>query len=217
MDLATAQRYAAKISTWLIPHTERLFITGSIRRDRISPADIDICCIAKSTVYRDMFQVETGRQNHLWMFLRSYVDNFDQRTLKPGQAKPEITSGFDHPGKRMTLTLPSCQLDIWFADETNWANKLLNSTGSAEHNIWIADRATARGLHWYVSEGLAKIADLRAHKLLDHPHAPREARKLGLILPSPDETAFYAHLGLQFIDPKNRELPWLLKNIDSGL
>src|SRR6185503_215893 len=95
------------------------------------------------------FQHETGRQNHVWMFLNTYVQTFNSADLKPGQQLPKITAGAQPEGKhlkRMTVTLPGgqtgpVQLDLWFADETNWANKVLNSTGSVEHNIWLAARA----------------------------------------------------------------------------
>ena len=80
MTLILAQRYAAKLFTWLQPNTERVMIAGSIRRERPEPADIDLCVIPKLTIYRDMFGAETGRQNHCWMFLQNYVANFNPAT-----------------------------------------------------------------------------------------------------------------------------------------
>ena len=213
MTLILAQRYAAKLFTWLQPNTERVMIAGSIRRERPEPADIDLCVIPKLTIYRDMFGAETGRQNHCWMFLQNYVANFNPATLNRGQQLPQVLTGGDRAGHRMTVQLRTVQLDLWFADAESWASKLINSTGSKDHNVWLSERAADRGLHWFVSYGLAELDKVRpqAH------NEGRRARDAGLILPAKDETEFYARLGLAYIRPQDRELPWLIKNIDSGL
>jgi DNA polymerase/3'-5' exonuclease PolX len=218
MNLQTAQCYARHILVWLAPTAERCFITGSIRRERPAPADVDLCLIPKLTIYRDMFQVEQGRQNHTWQLLVNYVNNFSPAALKSGQQQPKLLTGGDKAGHRMTIQLLACQLDLWFASEQNWVSKQVNSTGSKEHNIWVAQRCVDRGLHWFVSHGLARLADLHQAGIPTHAHdAPKRARAAGLILPCKDESDFYAHLGLAYIRPQDRELPWLTQNIDSGL
>ena len=218
MNLPTAQKYATDILNWLQPTWLRCEITGSIRRQRPSPNDVDLCLIPKETIYQDLLGHVTGRQNHTWMFLKSYVNNFPARTLKSGQRHPAILTGGDSPGHRMTLQLPSCQLDLWFADESNWSSKLIQSTGSKEHNIWLAQRAADKGLHWFVSQGLARLDALDHQGIQVAIHdAPRRARAAHLILPALDETEFYKYLDLAWIEPQNRELPWLQKHIDSGL
>ena len=217
MNLATASAFAAKLVTWLQPTCQRCEITGSIRRQRPECADVDLCIIPKETIYQDLLGHVTGRQNHAWLFIVNYVNNF-HRPLAPGQKHPKILAGGESAGQRMTVQLPACQLDIWFATDESWAGKMVNSTGSMEHNIWLAQRATARDLHWFVSQGLARLDALDHHGIVPAIHdAPRRARAANLILPAADEAAFYHHLGLAFIEPQNRELPWLKQNIDSGL
>jgi DNA polymerase/3'-5' exonuclease PolX len=194
MNLDLAQNRATKLVDWLRPSCERIEIAGSIRRQRPECADIDLVIIPKCTVYVDMFGVETGRQNHAWMHLVNYVNNAELRSpvQAPNACRPHIDSGDGAPGRRMTIQLYTCQLDIWFANESTWGSTLIHATGSKEHNIWIAERANQRNGHWRPFEGLT----------------------LG---PTPTETELYRLLGLAFIDPLNRELPWLNKHLNFGL
>ena len=218
MLLQTANKYAVDIHNWLKPTWTRCEITGSVRRQRPQCSDIDLCLIAKATTYKDLLGVEIGTQNHTWQFLVNYVNNFNPRSMKPGQRLPEILTGADRAGHRMTIQIPACQLDIWFARENNWACKLINSTGSMEHNIWLAQRAADHGLHWFVSEGLARLHQLKDAGIgVKDYQAGQLARAAGLILDTPDESAFYQALGLRWIEPANRELPYLKRHIDSGL
>jgi DNA polymerase/3'-5' exonuclease PolX len=195
MTLATAQKYAAQIVEWLLPNCERIEIAGSIRRQRPEVNDIDIVCIPKQTVYTDMFKVETGRQNHLWMFLINYVNNHPSRNVVASVATGErvrIIQG-DQPGcKQMIIQLPKVQLDLWFADESNFASRLLMRTGSKEHNIWFAQRAQDRGGKWNPYEGL----------WLNNRR-----------LPAATEADLYTALGVSPVDPINRELHWVQRQV----
>lgn len=218
MKLDLARKYAVDIHNWLKPTWHRCEITGSIRRQRPQCADVDLCLIPQETVYKDLLGHISRIHNHTWQFLVNYVNNFKPASLKNGQQFPKILAGGDRAGHRMTIQLPACQLDLWFASEETWACKMVNSTGSKEHNIWIAQRAADRGLHWFVSQGLARLEALQHHDLAPALYnAPSRARADGLILPAITESDFYVHLGLAFIEPVNRELPWLTKHIDSGL
>lgn len=215
MTLDLARKYSARIYAWLQPTTERVMITGSIRRERPQCADVDLCVIPKTTVYRDLFGNVTGTQNHCWQFLVNYVQNYrpgqgaGRDPAAPARLPAQLLAGGDHPGQRLTVQLPACQLDLWFATPETWASVLIQSTGSREHNQWLAGRAQERGLHWFVTQGLAPLAKVDPRQ----PGAPRRARDAGHILPAADETQFYSHLGLAHIDPRHRELPWLQKNI----
>lgn len=183
MNLPTAQRYAAQIVTWLAPYCERIEIAGSIRRGLAHCNDVDLVCIPKEEIQRDMFGTETARKNLLWEFLHAHV----------ASGKATFKSGGNQPGKFCILQLKSCQLDVYFATPETWATRLLCRTGSKEHNIFLAQRAQARGHKWEPYEGYS-IANI--------------------IVPVETEEALYAAcFKLPFIEPKNREAPWLAKNI----
>jgi DNA polymerase/3'-5' exonuclease PolX len=189
LPLTTARRYADHIVTWLSPYCERIEIAGSIRRQRPTCGDIDLVIIPKITDNRDMLNELISRQNHCWEFLRDYVAS------KAGTAcAPSFSSGGERPGKYAILQLPKCQLDVWFADRATWATRLLCRTGSKEHNIWLAQRAQARGYHWQPSDGLQRD------------------NETVLTL---SESVIYGLLGLDPIDPVNREAAWIRQNVES--
>lgn len=206
MDLPLATKYAAKILVWLTPFCDRIEIAGSIRRQRPQCADVDIVCIPKYKIDHDLFQAEQNRTNLLWEHLAHYVQNYkpDYGTAFdasiPGKdavpCVPKILQGEQPGGMQMIIDLPKCQLDLWFTDADSFASRFIQRTGSKEHNVWLAERALRYGLSWKPSSGLYK-GDER--------------------LPSLTEADLYAHLGLKFIHPINREIDWLRKHIDSGL
>lgn len=75
------------------------------------------------------------------------------------------------------------QVDLWFCTQLTWGTVLLCRTGSKEHNIWLAQQALARGGHWNPHHGLF----LRGEMV------------------TATEAAIYAALGLEYIEPSQRE------------
>lgn len=188
MNLATAQKYADAIEAFLSPYFERAEIAGSVRRQRPNCNDIDIVCIPKVEIEKDMFGTVTGEKNMLWEFLASYVAS--------GQAK--FQSGGNVPGKFAILQLNKCQLDVYFATPETFATRLLCRTGSKEHNIFIATHAQDEGYKWEPYEGLRKLSD-------------------NTILPVTTEAEIYRALRLEYIVPDNREEDWIIKNLGFDL
>ena len=192
MKLFIAKHYADKIVGWLSPHCERIAIAGSIRRGRPECADVDLVVIPKHNPDVDLLGQSVGQSNLVFDFLVDYVKERNP-TASPART-PRFISGGEKAGKQMLIELPKCQLDLWFADAATWGTRLLCSTGSKEHNIWLAQRAIDRGLRWNPYEGLQ----------------PEDGGQR-------TEAEIYAALGLEFIAPVHRELAWLTQHIDSGL
>jgi len=181
MNLITAQRYAEKILTWLMPHCERIQVAGSVRRARPECADIDLVVIPRLDVTRDMFGTVLTTRNVTWCFLCNYIAQSN------GTAKWLAGQENEH-GKNWLLQLPKCQCDIFTATPDTWGTVLLCRTGSKEHNIWLASRVKASGGHWHPAEYLrlgGKTHDVRT------------------------EESIYAACGLPYIEPADRELPYL--------
>src|SRR4051794_18791532 len=65
MPLLTAKRYSTRIIEWLAPYCQRIEIAGSVRREAEKCNDVDVVCIASG--------------NHLWEFLKDYVQNSNGR------------------------------------------------------------------------------------------------------------------------------------------
>lgn len=187
MKLAQAQNYAAKIVEWLTPHCERIEIAGSIRRGLDWCNDVDVVCIPKVSQCRDMFGTVTDEHNLLWVFLSAHVT--------AGKAKWQ--TGGSVPGKFAILQLPKCQLDVYFAAPENFASRFLCRTGSKEHNIWLAQRCLDQGKEWKPYEGIFYPG---------HP-AP------GKLIQFQSETEIYASVDLKFIEPVNRNEPWMRDNL----
>lgn len=83
----------------------------------------------------------------------------------------------------MVWVAKGVQVDLWFATPGTWGTLLLCRTGSKEHNIWLAQRAKVAGGHWNPHHGLTI-----------------HGGTVGAM-----EVDIYEALGLQYIEPENRE------------
>jgi DNA polymerase/3'-5' exonuclease PolX len=106
--------------------------------------------------------------------------------------KAKILSGGEREGKQVMVELSKCQLDLWFATAETFATRMLCRTGSKEHNIWLAQRAQDRGGHWNPYEGL------KLH---------------GKLVKAEIEEDIYRALSVPWIEPKNREIDWITRNV----
>ncbi|MBM3855338.1 MAG: hypothetical protein FJ399_19655 [Verrucomicrobia bacterium] len=169
MPLARARALAEKIAAELTPFCDRLEIAGSIRRQRPTVGDIDLVMVPKAP---------HGYSGILMRCARHATP------VKRGEQY--VVFGLDGGH--------GFQLDLWFAhagntdlldpDPPNFGVLLLSRTGSAAHNIWIAQQACALGLHF-------------------NPH--RGVLRHGEVLASAEETEIFSALGLDFIPPEKRE------------
>jgi DNA polymerase (family 10) len=173
--LALAQRLAEHIAAELQPYCSRLEIAGSIRRRRPEVGDIDLVCIPKN-------------MGHLTELLNRCAQK--ATPLKKGDQYAVFTlqNGF--------------QLDLWIAHDggfgedpglfetelkkvpSNWGMLLLARTGSARHNVYLAQVAKQRGLHFNPHRGVLRGKEIVA---------------------SCTEEEIFSVLGLPFIRPEDRE------------
>jgi len=174
LPLATADRYASQIVEWLGPYVGAVAIAGSIRRRRPVCGDVDLVIIPKIQEVADLTGAVIERRNLTAEFLHEYVASGRGELLAGKRESPDL----------LLIRLPKCQLDVFFADDKNWGTRLLCRTGSKEHNIWLCQKAYARGLHWHPYRGV----------------------KDGLRwLPAASEQDVFDQLGLGFIPPERRE------------
>jgi len=197
--LSEAKSLSGKILDFIKPFVERAEIAGSIRRARPHCNDIDIVCIPKRVENRDLLGDVVASRNLLWEMLK-------EKTSAP---LPSIfwESGGEVEGKQCVLWLhrAQMQLDLWFATPETFATRLLCRTGSMQHNIWLASRAKRLGWKWNPYEGILKGGQWR--KVGD-----AEVYDGGHLNSAETEHELYALLELPFIEPKNREQDWLVKN-----
>ena len=196
MNLATAQHYAKQFQKWICAFTTTMpEIAGSIRRGRPECGDVDIVCLPLITETRDLFGEVTGQKNLLHEFVKDYVAH---------NASAKFQSGGDTPGKSMIIQFAKCQLDLWFATPETFATRLMCRTGSKEHNIWLASRAKRMGKKWNPYEGILYGG------VWDYPNHPDQYVG-GKLTTFSSERDIYAALDLPYIEPQQRELPWLIK------
>jgi DNA polymerase/3'-5' exonuclease PolX len=190
MNLAEAQTKADRILVWLQPFCERLEIVGSIRRGRPECSDVDLVCVPKfksATHKLDLLTTAQVHENQLLAFLRSYVqNNSPARWLgKRGEPGPEPQ---DDAVNLLLVTRAGIQLDIFCANDSNFASLKLCRTGSKEHNVWLCNRAIQLGGRWHTNRGIY----LRG----DYIHAFTEQD-------------IYTALDLPYIRPQDREIQFL--------
>lgn len=173
MNLSLARRLAEQIEIELQPYCDRLVIAGSIRRHRPEVGDIDLVCIPKGI---------SGREAILALCARGPT----ARKLKEGAQYVVFWCG-----------LPEgivFQLDLWFAHRdqkslidttpSNFGMLLLSRTGSARHNIYLAQVAKRRGLHFNPHKGILRGEEIVASRT---------------------EEEIFSALGLPYIRPEDRE------------
>jgi DNA polymerase (family 10) len=165
MPLASATEKALAVVEHLRPFCAQIEIAGSIRRRRPQPGDLDF-----------VIQPLPGKRR----YIRDLCLSWKPQVLTDGQVN-------------LLLVVKGVQLDIFFADEPgadlfaepgNFGTLLVCRTGSMQFNVWLADRAKKRGLHWNPQRGVVQK---------------------GKIIASHTEESVFKALGLDWIKPEARE------------
>jgi DNA polymerase (family 10) len=173
MPLETARRIAEHVVGELAPLCVKIEIAGSIRRRRPFCGDVDLVCIPRD-----------------YEALRERVLKRCTIAMK-SDGKTPIGDG----EQMLVVDMPNgVQLDIWFAKPerkdlfarrpSTWGSVLLCRTGSARHNIHLAQLARQQGYQWQTTLGLTCAGNWIAGET--------------------EEDIFKA-LGLEFIKPEERE------------
>lgn len=163
MNLQDSQRLAARILEELRPYCSRIEVAGSIRRGCPHVNDIDLVLIPRDPsalrdrVLRNATPIQDGPLN-LLVRLRTGI---------------QLDIFIAHAGKR----------DLLESKPSNWGSLLLCRTGSKEHNIKLAQRASRMGLQWKIYEGIFRGRDLIA---------------------SATEQDIFTALELDYLEPKDR-------------
>lgn len=168
MPLSKGRLCADRLTGWLGPFCERIEVAGSIRRGRPEVGDVDLVAIPKVLEDADMFGTVTGRRNLAAEAIRARVQKEGWTLSKDGA---------DH----LSWLAKTIQVDLWFATPRTWGSVLLCRTGSAQHNIWLAERAKAKGGHWNPHHGL-RIPG-QAHVVSETEDAIYQALEIAPIAP----------------------------------
>lgn len=226
MDLQSALPLAQLLAADLTPGCDRLEIAGSVRRGRAQVHDVEIVAIpARTSIQRtDMFGEVVAEE---------ITDLFEERLrlLQDGSGwdwcldKELPRNGPRY--KRFRSKSAGICADVFLCDARGWGGAMAMRTGPADFSQALVTLARRRGKHvadGYLVHGhpkprraianptVVQIATGRTEE--EYPCAKGEA--CPLILPTPEELAFFAALGLPWIEPGERrtELMWKRANID---
>lgn len=174
MKLDRADRCAASLLSWLIPHCVRIEVAGSVRRRKSDVNDIDLVVVPKVTQELDLFGNPQRRRNATWI-------EIDRRCTDEKWAV--IRAGADIA----SFVAKDVQVDVFWSTEETWGTNLLCRTGSKEHNIWFAKYAKARGAKWHPGTGLYRDgriysqSEVQLYEVLGMSIIPPERRELHLL------------------------------------
>ena len=133
-----AREIADKIVERLTPHVERIALAGSLRRLRPTVHDIDLIAIPRLTSKSSLFGRSKLAETDFMSALLDFAED-DDGNARANCAGDKIIR-FKARGDLFRLSV-----DCYIATPETFATLLLIRTGSAEHNIWLAQRAKACG------------------------------------------------------------------------
>jgi len=131
LKLEEAERFASRVIEVVLPLCERVRVTGSIRRQRPEPRDVDIVMIAKPLMFPGAI-------------INALKKRFNSvEVLRQG---PEISS----------VKVEGVNVDFYNATKRIWGILLLVRTGSIEHNIKMCKRALSMGMMLSSAQGVVR-------------------------------------------------------------
>ncbi len=176
-----ALELAAGYRRRLAPSCERIELTGSLRRRRVSGRSLAEVRIELLVVPK--VEWVTTEESGLGTFRLDYLEQA-VRELVTGR---EFTALGEAPSgevrRRYRLVNGTCELVLWLAAAQNFGSFWLWRTGSRAHTDWLCDRARRRRACWLPWEGVCT----------------------GLRSFAAEEEVMYRQLGLRFIPPEFRE------------
>ncbi len=178
LPLDRAERIANAIVVELRPFCARIEIAGSIRRRCAYVGDIDLVVLPKTVPHITRILERCGRN-------AAKVKHGDQYCVFRLANGFQLDLWFAHPGQCSDGDLLAAPIET---SPPNFGVLLLARTGSAMHNVWIAQQATAKGLHFNPHRGIQV-----------------NAGKLSRVLASEEEADIFRVLDLDFIPPERRE------------
>ena len=188
--LPIARRIAHELLEQLAPHCERALIAGSIRRQKADVKDIELVVLPKTYVAGGNGLFDEGTRHYAILPAFRHTVETLGRVVK---GKPD--------GRYMQIDLPSgIKLDLFMPKSHDYFRQFAIRTGSAEYS------ATRIAVSWKkkgwcgTADGLRRISDCEETKsgwkcIKPNPELPPVW---------PSEEAFFAWLGVKWVDPKDR-------------
>lgn len=194
MEYKQAHTIAINLLRQLEPCTDFCSIAGSIRREKPEVKDIEIVCVGKRIIDKDMFGEVIG--THLIKPFITTVNNFGV-VLK---GKPD--------GRYMQIQLPeNIVLDLFMPQANDVGRIYCIRTGSADYSSKIITHAWLRAGWCGTTDGLRRTEECYKKDLGNGKHKwICNSKNPTLPPPFPEEYSFYKFLNLEWREPKNRNV-----------
>lgn len=166
IPLRQASNIADMIFTMTDTYCDKIEIVGSIRRLREKINDVDFVVLTDDNRWKQIKKVMTGL---LGAKIVCSGDKILRTLMEIQQLKGHV------------------QVDFYRATKDNYGVLKLIRTGSADHNVWLAQYAIKKGMRLLYSKGLIKDGEVAEtgedesliFSLLDLPFVPPEQREIG--------------------------------------
>lgn len=180
--LAQAKACAQRVVTELAPGCSQILVAGSIRRGRPDVGDIEIVAVPRIVQAPDRFFETASALDGL------IADSPLLERLSGGERYVKLR----HRGNEM-------QVDLFVTTQEQFGLILLIRTGPADYSQWLVTELRRHGMH---SGGGSLRKGLRDHS------TPAESVCTCEAIPTPEERDVYTALGLPYVEPQDRHVPW---------
>lgn len=192
MELKTALPIASDLVKLLAPDCEKINIAGSCLREKNEVKDIEIVCLPKTTIMKDMFGWDEG-------VLLDF--NFQKKVESLGK----IIKGRAE-GKYIQIELPKrINLDLFMPEENDYYRQLAIRTGSSDYSY----KVIAHGwnvLGWVGTEkGLRRKEDCQKIIIGNGQYKWKIVNENGQLPPIwKSEEEFFEWIKIKWIEPRFR-------------
>lgn len=180
MTLDFAKRCADRLVERLKPVCHEVAVVGSIRRGRPEVGNVDLVAVPIMSKDRDLFGNPGPARNCAAEAVMQWATEGRWTVVKHGPSY-------------IVWTAKTVQVDLWWATPETFGTLVLCRTGSAQHNIWLCERAKVAGGKWNSHHGL---------------YLP------GGRVVAKSEEEIYEALGLPFLDPLTQRDPPNFRQFD---
>ena len=161
LEFSEANQIAEEVKFQVVRYCEKIVVVGSIRRNRPIVRDVDFVVVTT-----DLDWYNLGQELRRMKTKKVTTGNKIIKTLYPVKDK-------------------YFQLDFYRASSDNFGVIKLIRTGSADHNMWLAQLAISKGMRIKFSQGLIKDEKVIAGKT---------------------EEGIFEALEIPYKEPKDREI-----------
>ena len=161
LEFSEANQIAEEVKFQVVRYCEKIVVVGSIRRNKPTVRDVDFVVVTN-----DLDWYNLGQELRRMKTKKVTAGNKIIKTLYPVKDK-------------------YFQLDFYRASNDNFGVIKLIRTGSADHNMWLAQLAISKGMRIKFSQGLIKDEKVIAGKT---------------------EEGIFEALEIPYKEPKDREI-----------